>query len=373
MEKVISTAPSSVATSALRAIPFENIIGGPLQACVKAQRLAAQTTVDFIREVGLEDVPVRDPKGEIVKAPRLDKYGNVIKDSKDQPIMDPVLEKKAVYVCFQFIQAGRLVRLNVPMLSIVPIPYIAINTIDISFKANIKAQASAMDQDAITEADDRTSSNYNSSWGTQSSRSFGRSGRWWNKNRSGHNESSYSSDYSRNSMQASISSKKDSVGTRESKYSVEYTMDVAVHASQDSMPAGMAKVLELIGNAMDVCNPEGEFLVNGNPLILRVPLGQANNNSYTITFEAVYKTPEGLLSTSKEDFWLKTMTKDGKPEGKDLLINRNKNRASAQLSKGEYLLSNADGTLTETISVQAIEDASLTTTTEGHTKDTPKS
>ncbi|KGN83620.1 DUF2589 domain-containing protein [Porphyromonas sp. COT-290 OH860] len=344
MEKVISTAPSSVATSALRAIPFENIIGGPLQACVKAQRLAAQTTVDFIREVGLEDVPVRDPKGEIVKAPRLDKYGNVIKDSKDQPIMDPVLEKKAVYVCFQFIQAGRLVRLNVPMLSIVPIPYIAINTIDISFKANIKAQASAMDQDAITEADDRTSSNYNSSWDTQSSRSFGRSGRWWNKNRSGHNESSYSSDYSRNSMQASISSKKDSVGTRESKYSVEYTMDVAVHASQDSMPAGMAKVLELIGNAMDVCNPEGEFLINNN--ILLIAQGKKG------TLEVVYKTPEGLLSTRKEDFWLKKKVGDSTSEkDSDLLTVRNKDRASAELEEGEYLLSNAEGTLTETIKV----------------------
>ena len=123
MEKIISTAPSSVATSALRAIPFENIIGGPLEACVKAQRIAAQTTVDFIREVGLEDVPARKPDGTIVTAPRLDRYGNPVKDSKGNVIEDPVMEKKAVYVCFQFIQGGRLVRLNVPMLSIVPIPY----------------------------------------------------------------------------------------------------------------------------------------------------------------------------------------------------------------------------------------------------------
>ncbi len=42
-------------------------------------------------------------------------------------------------------------------------------------------------------------------------------------------------------MNASYSSKKDSSATRDSKYSVEYTMDVAVHAGQDSMPAGMAK------------------------------------------------------------------------------------------------------------------------------------
>ena len=347
MEKIISTAPSAVATSALRAIPFENIIGGPLQACVKAQRLAAQTTVDFIREVGLEDVPVRDAGGNIVRAPRLDQYGNEVKGSDGKVITDPVMEKKAIYVCFQFIQAGRLVRLNVPMLSIVPIPYIAINTIDINFKANIKAQASAIDQDAISETEDQKNSTYNSSYDRSSSSSYSRSGHWWNKNRSGSNNSSYSSDYSRNSMQASISSKKDSVGTRESKYSVEYTMDVAVHASQDSMPAGMAKVLELIGNAMDVCNPEGEFLINNNIIVV-------NKAGEKGTLEVVYKTPEGLLSTRKEDFWLKKLDKDKKPTGEDLLTSRNKDRASAELEgveKAEYLLSNADGTLTETIKV----------------------
>lgn len=339
MEKIISTAPSSVATSALRAIPFENIIGGPLEACVKAQRIAAQTTVDFIREVGLEDVPARKPDGSIVTTPRLDRYGNPVKDSSGKVIEDPVMEKKAVYVCFQFIQSGRLVRLNVPMLSIVPIPYIAINTIDINFKANIKAQANATDQDIISETDEQKDSSYGSSYSNSSNRDYSRSGHWWNKNRSGSNSSSYSSDYSNNSMQASISSKKDSVGTRESKYSVEYTMDVAVHASQDSMPAGMAKVLELIGNAMDVCNPEGEFLINNNDFIIE-------SGKTTVHFEAAYKTPEGLISTRKEDFWLK------KTDGKDdLLETRNKDRATAELGAGEYLLSNADGTLTETIKV----------------------
>lgn len=51
-------------------------------------------------------------------------------------------------------------------------------------------------------------------------------------------------------MNASYSSKKDSSATKDSKYSVEYTMDVAVHAGQDSMPAGMAKVLEMLNNSI---------------------------------------------------------------------------------------------------------------------------
>ena len=40
--------------------------------------------------------------------------------------------------------------------------------------------------------------------------------------------------------------------TSDSKYHVKYTMDVAVKAGQDSMPAGLSKILELLGNSLDV-------------------------------------------------------------------------------------------------------------------------
>ena len=39
----INTAPSQVATSALESLPLENIIGAPLDACIKAQAQAAVT------------------------------------------------------------------------------------------------------------------------------------------------------------------------------------------------------------------------------------------------------------------------------------------------------------------------------------------
>ncbi|WP_353885290.1 hypothetical protein [uncultured Bacteroides sp.] len=40
----IDTTPSQVATSALQAIPFGSIIGGPLKAAIEAQAMAAQTS-----------------------------------------------------------------------------------------------------------------------------------------------------------------------------------------------------------------------------------------------------------------------------------------------------------------------------------------
>ena len=91
---------------ALQAIPFGSMIGGPLKACIEAQAMAAQTSWQFIQEVGLNTNPETG-------------------------------KKEAVNVSFQFMQNGRMVQLNVPLLTIVPIPYIAIHDIDINFKANI--------------------------------------------------------------------------------------------------------------------------------------------------------------------------------------------------------------------------------------------
>lgn len=225
----ISTAPSQVATNALQAIPFSSMIGGPLKACIDAQAMAAKTTWDFIQEVGLT--------------------------------VDPETgEKKAVNVSFSFIQNGRTVQLNVPLLTIVPIPYIAINSIDINFKASISASSSS-----VTE---NTSS---------SSLDVGAEVTAGLKVGPFHMDAKLNANYS---------SKKDSKATEESKYSVEYTMDIAVKAGQDSMPAGLAKVLELLGNSLDVSDPNGTLEINASKL---------KQNERLI---ATYKNKDGLYESS---------------------------------------------------------------------------
>ena len=205
----ISNAPSQVATSALQAIPFSSIIGGPLKACIEAQAMAAKTTWDFIQEVGL----------------------NIDPETGD---------KSAVNVAFSFMQNGRMAQLNVPLLTIVPIPYIAIHTIDINFKASISASSSS-----VSEQTESTS------MGGSADISAGL------KIGPFHLDAKFNANYS---------SKKDSKATEESKYSVEYTMDVAVKAGQESMPAGLAKVLELLGNSLDVSDPKGTLEVNARKL-----------------------------------------------------------------------------------------------------------
>ena len=111
----VNDAPSNIASNALSAIPFSSMIGGPLNACIEAQAMAAKTTWDFIQEVGLNTNPDTG-------------------------------EKTAVNVSFSFMQGGRMVQLNVPLLTIVPIPYIAIHSIDINFKASISASSSSVSE-----------------------------------------------------------------------------------------------------------------------------------------------------------------------------------------------------------------------------------
>ena len=49
----IDKSAADVATSSLKSLPFGNIIGGPLVACVEAQAQAARTSWEFIQNVGL--------------------------------------------------------------------------------------------------------------------------------------------------------------------------------------------------------------------------------------------------------------------------------------------------------------------------------
>ena len=69
-------------------------------------------------------------------------------------------------------------------------------------------------------------------------------------------------------MSINVSSKKDSTSTRDSKYSVEYTMDVAVKAGQDDMPAGMSKVLEILNESIDSVPKGGELQLSEQEVTL---------------------------------------------------------------------------------------------------------
>ena len=221
----LDNAAAQNAQSLLNGIDYGALIGGPLTAAIKAQAMAARSTWEFIQEVGLNT----------------DKDGN----------------KSAVNVTFMYQKDGEMVRLIVPILTIVPIPLIIIDEVDIQFKANINASASQSSEqsDSSALAGELTATG-SIGWGPFSLSA---------------------------TVKASYSSKKDSKATQDSKYSVEYTQDVHVHASQAGMPAGLATVLNILSNASGTGSRDG--LVKASPNVGSVSIsdpGQKQNLQVTV-------------------------------------------------------------------------------------------
>lgn len=188
------------ATKQLGALPFGNLIGGPLVAAVEAQAKAARTTVEFIKAVAF----------------------------KPDPEDDEALSTDLQTIDFQYERVDgdttQTATLTVPLLTIVPIPYIRIDDMTVDFKANISAESSSADtSQSSTEKDLKANVTGKYGWGPAKV------------------EASFSAAYS---------AKKDSSSARDSKYSVEYTMDIYIRAVNDDMPKGMEAVLNILNESI---------------------------------------------------------------------------------------------------------------------------
>jgi hypothetical protein len=185
------------ATQFLGNIPFEAIIGGPLVAAIRAQALAAGETLHYIMQL--------------------------IHGSDSKSLQGGTKEILSVEFSFERSEQGQqpeLVTLTVPLLVLVPIPFIDIDTMTITFKADINASTSFKQQT-------------DQSW-THTTDSKGHAGGFLSFFGLG------------GSITGAYSSKSDSKATANSKYSVEYNMDVYVHATGEDMPAGTAKLLNVL-------------------------------------------------------------------------------------------------------------------------------
>lgn len=227
----------------LNNIPFESIIGGPLSACVKAQAEAAVSTVNFIEAVGLKDGPNNT--------------------------------KEAVYVVFSYLQNGRRANISVPLLALVPIPYISINNIELDFKVTINGTEESHLEDGTTVESE-----------SKSETSTKKGGGWLTKRKT-------------TKTSTSISTKRDSKATQDSKFSIESTIDVHVQAGQESMPSGMAKILAMLNEAVDVVPENGDLTIDG-------PYKDDEGKFY---LTAKYKNPFGEYSTKE------LTCEQGKPDG----------------------------------------------------------
>lgn len=101
------TDPKELQKSPLGELDFNRIIGGPLSACVNAQEEAAQATLDYLNGVVFR------------------------KKDDDESCLEPVT------MTFYFESGGVVNRLIMPLLCIVPVPYLRIDQVNLRFQATV--------------------------------------------------------------------------------------------------------------------------------------------------------------------------------------------------------------------------------------------
>ena len=135
----------SYANRTLRSLPFGRIISGPMVAAIQAQALAAQSTVNFIKEVGFKRTDANAAAGETADA-----AGDI---GEIRNVTFKFKRKTSDGSSASGTTSGageEVVELTVPLLTIVPIPYIRIDEMTIQFTANITEQQEF--KTAFTEA-----------------------------------------------------------------------------------------------------------------------------------------------------------------------------------------------------------------------------
>jgi len=171
--------------SELGNLDFARIIGGPLNAVVKAQAKAAATTVAFIRAIGFTQESDDEPM-TLVEADFI--YTTNINGTVEDRVM------------------------SVPFLYIVPIPFLQFDSVTVDFAVKLNSVDTSNKTNGVS-----STTNWAASAGGWFSPSIDMSG-------------SVTTQYS---------------STTSTKVSREYSLNIQVHGSQAAMPGGMARMLDL--------------------------------------------------------------------------------------------------------------------------------
>lgn len=207
--------------SLLQELDFNRILGAPLSACVNAQEEAAQATLQYLNEV------VFTQAGD------------------DDSSLEPVT------VSFYFESAGQVHRIVMPLLLIVPVPYLQIDRIDLTFQATVT-------------------------------------------------ESRMNHDTRKLSLKAKYSAPGDSAEvSKETKaeYMNKRCIDINLSVTSADMPMGISKLLEIFNNQLVEVKPdESEVLPEPTPAEKPKPAEQPTENK-----PATPTTPKPEKEEKKEE------------------------------------------------------------------------
>lgn len=237
-------------------ISFDELIGNPLRAAVKAQRDLAKETLSYIREEGI----------------KVDENG----------------QGQITYVTMNFFRDGKQVKMRVPLLTLMPVPHLSISTMSYTFKAKVNAMSgvvasvgsggtpinAGMSTDngsksaaSAKPAKDSSSKGNNEKTGDEPAASTENSAASSNKTAASA-AGAKPTISTTPTMSVGYSSKKDSGATRDSRYSVETTMDISITASEGEMPRGIDRLLGILDDSTEVIDPKGTLQVSADRISL---------------------------------------------------------------------------------------------------------
>ena len=192
-----------------RGLPMGDLIGGPLMAAADAQVRLANTTAQFIQQVGFKPTEA-SPKDEKGNVTAYDPATFAVRT------VDFKFNRPAGPADANGVVPTETVSLEVPMLAIVKIPSLAIDTVDIIFDMEVKNSESS------TESEDKKgafSADASVGWGPFSLKVH---------------------------VEGSVATHKEN--TRSTDQSAKY--HVEVHAADKGMPEGLARVLDMMNQAI---------------------------------------------------------------------------------------------------------------------------
>jgi len=209
----------------LSSIDFESMLGGPLVAVVNAQAQAAMSTVNFIKEVGFkkssalqdagDDTTTEDPIYVTFKYPKeLSPYQPAVPADPGDPGATPPVPATPAQPAVPAVYETQ--QLQVPILTMLPIPFIRMDLTTVDFNAKINS---------VEYRKTNTDLKISSSLEARAGWLFGSA------------KLKVSTSYQRTTQQGS---------------SVNRTYSMAVHikAVQDEMPSGMERVLGILEGAI---------------------------------------------------------------------------------------------------------------------------
>ena len=214
----------------LASLDFESMLGGPLVAVVNAQAQAAVSTVNFIKEVGFKkkaeedagaDTGTEDPIYVSFKYPKeispfVPAIAAVPADPGDPAAVPPRPPRAAVPAVPAVPAVFQTQQLDVPILTMLPIPYLRIDLTTIDFNAKINSvEYRKTDTNLKISADLEAKAGW--LWGSAKLK--------------------VSTSFQRTTSQGNTVDR-------------TYSMAVHIKAVQDEIPAGMEKVLSILEGAI---------------------------------------------------------------------------------------------------------------------------